>query len=178
MGSQEFAALYGVRPLQVSQWIGRGALTYEQARIVSGSPYWPMAFARSFGESTPRRKELDEGALDRLVAQQAPARWVSDVSDLPPLAGQQEAMALFGLGNAAVLTQQARPGGPAVPDWVLSGSPLWLLETLVDAAPALQAKARTLSWDVDRDVEAALRDGSYDGPGSVVRKRGPAAAKG
>ncbi|MFD6343630.1 hypothetical protein ACFWF9_02745 [Streptomyces roseolus] len=178
VGSKEFAALYGVRPLQVSQWIGRGTLTYEQARIVSGSPYWPMAFARDFGESTPRRRELYEGELERLVAEQAPARWVKDVSDLPPLVGQQEGVALFGLPSAVLLTQQAKPGKPIEPDWVLSGSPLWLLDTLVAAAPALQAHARSVAWEVDREVEAALRNGSYSGPGSAIRKRGPGASKG
>ncbi|KOX33037.1 MULTISPECIES: hypothetical protein [unclassified Streptomyces] len=178
VGSQEFAALYGVRGPQVSQWIGRGTLTYEQARIVSGSPYWPLAFARSFGESTPRRREVSEEVLERLVAEQMPARWVEDVAQFPPLVGQQEGAMLFGLAHAEVLTQQARPGKPAEPDWMLSGSPLWLLDTLLRAAPALQAQARTLAWEVDPSVEAALRDGSYDGPGAVIKKRGPAATKG
>ncbi|MFE6186488.1 hypothetical protein ACFQ6U_18895 [Streptomyces sp. NPDC056465] len=178
VGLQEFAAMYGVRGPQVSQWIGRGTLTYEQARIVSGSPYWTLAFARNFGESTPRRREVREEVVGRLMAEQMPARWVNDVSQLPPIVGQQEGVMLFGLANAEVLTQQAQPGKPAEPDWELSGSPLWLLDTLLRAAPVLRARARKLAWEADPGVEAALRDGSYDGPGSVIKKRGPAATKG
>lgn len=63
-------------------------------------------------------------------------------------------------------------------DWLLSGSMLWLLETVLDVVPDLRQSARSVSWDVDEEVVAALRGGTYDGPGSRVLTRGRHAAKG
>jgi hypothetical protein len=171
-GAREFAELYGVKPLQVSQWIGRGVLDYEHAVVLSGSPYWLLRFARDFGQSAARPRDLYEQVLERLVAEQDPARWIADVSGVPPLVGLQEGKALFGLSNTVVLGQQSRIGRPAQADYYLSGSPLWLLDTLVGQAEGLRAQARTLAWEVDPRVEAALRAGRYDGPGSVIKPRG------
>jgi hypothetical protein len=60
-------------------------------------------------------------------------------------------------------------------DYQLSGSPLWLLGTLIDAAPAIQEKSRTVSWAIDPRVQAALQQRRYAGPGSVIVPRGLAA---
>lgn len=63
-------------------------------------------------------------------------------------------------------------------DWVLSGSMLWLLETVLDAVPELRQSGRSVPWDADGEVVAALRGGTYDGPGSRVLTRGRHATKG
>jgi hypothetical protein len=62
-------------------------------------------------------------------------------------------------------------------DYTLSGSPIWLLEPVVEDAPALQAGARGVEWAINEKVLAALRDGSYDGPGARIVPRGRAASK-
>ncbi|MFD9792082.1 hypothetical protein ACFWXK_14150 [Streptomyces sp. NPDC059070] len=178
VGRIEFAALYDVRPLQVSQWISRdGTLDYRYAKVISGSPYWLLQFARSFGETTPRPKQLNERELDRLVEEQAPGRWVGEVSELPPLVGQAELVSLFGLPSNALLRKAVSTGRFRPADYTLSGSPIWLLEPVMEDLAALQAGARTVPWAVDERVLAALRDGTYEGPGARIAPRGKAANK-
>ncbi|WP_327297790.1 MULTISPECIES: hypothetical protein [unclassified Streptomyces] len=177
-GGAEFAALYDVKRLQVSQWISRdNRLDYRYAKIVSGSPYWLLQFAKSFGATTPRPKQLNEVVLARLVEEQSPGRWVTEVDQLPPLVGQAELVALFRLPSAALLRKAMSTGRLRPADYTLSGSPIWLLEPFVADAPALQASARGVDWVTDDRVLAALREGSYDGPGSKITPRGPAARK-
>jgi hypothetical protein len=177
VGGAEFAALYGVKRLQVSQWISRdGTLDYRYAKIISGSPYWLLAFAKRFGETTPRPKQLNEAALQQLIKQQDPGYWVSEVSQLPPLVGQSELVSLFQLPSSALLRGAVRSGRFRPADYHLSGSPIWLLEPVVEDAPALQAGARDVKWAIDGKVLSALRKGTYDGPGSVIVPRGRAAS--
>ncbi|MCK7627246.1 hypothetical protein MUU72_29825 [Streptomyces sp. RS10V-4] len=177
-GGAEFAALYGVKRLQVSQWISRDhTLDYRYAKIISGSPYWLLKFVKDFGQSTPRVKHLNEAELDRLIKEQDPGYWVGEVSQLPPLVGQAELTALFRLSDAALLRKAVSTGRFRPPDYTLSGSPIWLLEPVVEDAPALQAGARGVAWALDEEVLAALRDGTYDGPGARIVPRGKAARK-
>ncbi|MFE6062239.1 hypothetical protein [Streptomyces sp. NPDC056431] len=177
VGGAEFAELYDVKRLQVSQWISRDhTLDYRHAKIISGSPYWLLRFAKGFGETTPRPRRLNEAVLARLVAQQDPGRWVSEVGELPPLVGQAELSALFGVSRP--LLRDALDSGRLRPaDYTLSGSPIWLLEPVAAEAPTLKAAARTADWSMDEGVLEALRAGSYDGPGSMIVPRGRAAAK-
>ncbi|MFF3493751.1 hypothetical protein ACFYWS_20630 [Streptomyces sp. NPDC002795] len=176
-GRQEFGAAYGVNPTQVTQWVARGALDYERAVIVSGSPYWLLSFVKDYGQSRPRPKQVDEGVLDRLAAEQEPGWWAKDVDELPPVVGLQEVTQLFGMTSQQNMSAFVRQDKFLQADYQLSGSPLWLLDTVVEGAPQLQAKARTLSWAVDPQVEAALRQRRYDGPGSRIVARGLAAKK-
>lgn len=174
-GRQEFAALYGVKPTQVTQWVARDVLNYDRAVIVSGSPYWLMSFARGFGQMTPRPKELDQLALQRILAEQEPGFWAEAVDELPALVGLQEVVALFGLSTQQNLSAVVRQGRFAPTDYQLSGSPLWLLDTVINAVPEIREKSRTLTWTVDAQVEAALRQHRYAGPGSKIVPRGLAA---
>ncbi|WP_063734402.1 hypothetical protein [Streptomyces sp. RTd22] len=176
VGGAEFAALYDVKRLQVSQWISRDhTLDYQYAKIISGSPYWLLRFATRFGETTPRRRELNGAELSRIQRQQSPGYWVSEVADLPPLVGQGELVALFRLSSGALLRKAIKTGRFRPADYTLSGSPIWLLEPVVEDAPVLQAGARGVEWAIDERVLVALRDGSYDGPGSRIVPRGKAA---
>lgn len=179
VGVKEFAALYGVRPLQVSQWISRDKrLDYEYARIVSGSPYWLLDFAKRYGTTTPRPKQLDEAVLERIVQEQKPGYWESRVEDLPALVGQSEIAVLFGLSDSAGVRNAAKTGRLRPADYTLSGSPIWLLEPLLEDAPALKASARGGGWTINESVRDALLAGTYDGHGSRIIPRGPGAAKG
>ncbi|MFE4424415.1 hypothetical protein [Streptomyces sp. NPDC056817] len=175
VGRKEFAALYGVKPTVVTQWVVRGGLDYEHAVIVSGSPYWLLSFARGYGQTRPRPKALDERALQQVVASQEPGVWARSKDEVPPLVGLQEAVQLFGMSSQQNLSAVVRQGRFAPADYRLSGSPLWLLDTIIEAAPDLRAKSRTVMWAIVPQVEAALRQGRYTGPGSTVVPRGPAA---
>jgi len=177
-GGAEFATLYDVKRLQVSQWISRDhTLDYRYAKIISGSPYWLLQFVKGFGETTPRPKHLNETELARLIKEQDPGYWIGEVDQLPPLVGQAELVALFQLPSGALLRKAMGTGRFRPADYSLSGSPIWLLEPVVEDAPALQAGARGVDWAIDEQVLAALRDGSYDGPGSKIVPRGRAASQ-
>ncbi|MGW3121346.1 hypothetical protein ACWDBW_30050 [Streptomyces sp. NPDC001107] len=172
--------MYRVEPQMVSQWLApsRGVLDPAAGIVVSGVRYWPLGFACRFGGTTPRPKVLDVLYKERLMAQQG-AGWEADSRDqLPPIVGQQEIIALFSLPSQGTLATRIAAGNFPERDWLLSGSQLWLLDTVLDAVPDLRARARTLSWEVDEAVAAMLRDGSYDGPGSRVLTRGRHARKG
>ncbi|MFE2842580.1 hypothetical protein ACFXKS_03300 [Streptomyces scopuliridis] len=175
-GGAEFAALYDVKRLQVSQWISRDqTLDYRYAKIISGSPYWLLQFVKGFGQTTPRTKHVNEIELARLIKEQDPGHWVGEVSQLPPLVGQAELVALFRLPSGALLRKAISTGRFRPADYTLSGSPIWLLEPVVEDVPALQAGARGVAWAVDERVLAALRDGTYDGPGAKIVPRGKVA---
>ncbi|MER6204630.1 hypothetical protein [Streptomyces sp. NPDC001642] len=177
-GGAEFAALYDVKRLQVSQWISRDhTLDYRYAKIISGSPYWLLQFVKGFGETTPRPKHLNQTELERLTKGQDPGYWVREVEQLPPLVGQAELVALFRLPSGELLRRAISTGRFRPADYTLSGSPIWLLEPVVADAPALQAGARAVDWAIDDKVLAALREGTYDGPGSRIVPRGKAASK-
>ena len=175
-GSDEFGRLYGVKRLQVSQWISRDhTLDYTYARIVSGSPYWLLDFAKRFGETTPRKKNLNEDVLAELVEAQSPGYWESVVADLPPIVGIQECAAIFRISQQA-MADHARGDHFPEGDYRLSGSPLWLLDAV--AGPDVYVgppRTRGRDWTPDAEVVAALREGRYDGPGAVIKPRGRAA---
>jgi len=172
VGQQEFAALYDVRPSMVSQWMSRGVLDPETSLIVSGVRYWPLGFAEDFGQTTPRPKMVNTAYRQQLVDAQRPG-WVARArGEVPAIVGQQEVMEIFRLPAQGNLATAIASGRFPEPDWILSGSGLWLLETVLDAAPALGRSARTLTWDVDEVVADALRGGRYEGPGSRVLPRG------
>jgi hypothetical protein len=179
VGHREFAALYGVEPQMVSQWLApsRGVLDPATAIVVSGVRYWPLGFACRFGTTTARPKLLDERYKNRLMAEQGWG-WEADSRDqLPPIVGQQEIIELFRLPSQGTLAATIASGRFPEEDWLLSGSRLWLLDTVTEAAPKLRENARSLPWEIDEQVASALRAGTYDGPGSVVLSRGRYARK-
>ncbi|MER6011598.1 hypothetical protein [Streptomyces bluensis] len=180
VGHQEFAALYGVEPQMVGQWLSpsRGALDPATAIVVSGVRYWPLGFAARYGTTTPRFKQVDVRVKERLIAEQGEG-WEADLGDeLPAIVGQHEIIQLFHLPSQGNIATAIATGRFPHPDWLLSGSPLWLLDTVLEAVPELRASARTLPWEVDETVVAALRNGTYDGPGAHVLTRGRHARRG
>ncbi|MEU6254281.1 MULTISPECIES: hypothetical protein [unclassified Streptomyces] len=179
VGHQEFAALYRVDPKQVAQWLApsRGVLDPETSIVVSGVRYWPLGFAARWGATTARFRQVDLDVKARIIAEQGKG-WEADLGDeLPPIVGQQEVIELFHLPAQGNLATTIATGRFPEHDWLLSGSMLWMLDTVLEAVPQLRESARSLPWDVDEDVAAALRDGTYDGPGSRVLTRGRHARK-
>jgi hypothetical protein len=178
VGHQEFAALYRVEPQMVAQWLSpsRAALDPSTAIVISGVRYWPLGFACRYGSTTRRAKQIDKAVKAHIMAAQGQG-WLADLGDeLPPIVGQHEIIQIFNLPSQGTLATRIAAGGFRPPDWLLSGSQLWLLDTVLDAVPELRASARSLPWEPDAQVVAALRDGTYDGPGSRVLTRGRVAA--
>ncbi|MGW0822504.1 hypothetical protein [Streptomyces sp. NPDC002845] len=175
VGNQEFAALYSVKPQMIGQWMHRGVLDPANAVIVSGVHYWPLGFAKGYGTTTARPKHVDESVLEELTSSQSPGWMAQTPEELPPIVGQQETIALFGIPSQGTLAMTIASGRFPSADWELSGSRLWLLDTMLAAAPGLRETARSLPWAVDAEVLAALREGRYEGPGSQVLPRGRAA---
>ncbi|MFI1830697.1 hypothetical protein ACH41E_30305 [Streptomyces sp. NPDC020412] len=179
VGHSEFAALYNVEPGMVSQWLSpsRGVLDPATATVVSGVRYWPLGFAVRFGTTTARIRRVDASVRARLKVEQGEG-WEADLEDeLPSIVGQQEIVQIFRLPSQAGLATTVATGRFPAGDWLLSGSMLWLLDTVLDAVPELRATARSLPWNADEDVVAALREGRYEGPGSRVLTRGRYARK-
>ncbi|BDM67534.1 hypothetical protein HEK616_10210 [Streptomyces nigrescens] len=181
VGHQEFAALYRVDPKQVAQWLApsRGSvLDPSTAVVVSGVRYWPLGFAAGWGATTARFRQVDLEVKARIIAEQGEGWEPSDAAELPPIVGQHEIIQIFDLPAQGTLATTIASGRFPAPDWLLSGSMLWMLETVLDAAPMLRESARSLPWEVDQAVVTALREGTYDGPGSRILTRGRHARKG
>ncbi|WP_405803429.1 hypothetical protein [Streptomyces sp. NBC_01187] len=174
VGHQEFAALYRVEPQMVAQWLSpsRGTLDPATATVISGVRYWPLGFACRYGTTTRRPKRIDETVQARIMAEQGEG-WLADLGDeLPPIVGQHELIQVFHLPSQGTLAMRIAAGNFPPPDWLLSGSSLWLLDTVLDAVPELRTSARSLPWVPNEEVVASLRDGTYDGPGSRALTRG------
>ncbi|MFI6088472.1 hypothetical protein [Streptomyces sp. NPDC051218] len=181
VGRKEFAKIYNVAPTAVSdRWIPDGILSYEDAVIVSGKPFWPGGLAVEFAlPPGSRGRQLDEELLAELEKEQQATVRPKKKGELPPLVGLQEYAALFGVSKYVASNTRNRGGGmlPAE-DYLLSGSPLWLLSTVLEGAEHTVAQSRGGVWQFQEDVAAALREGRYDGPGSGISKRGKAAVDG
>ncbi|MFJ2247460.1 hypothetical protein ACIQ9I_02865 [Streptomyces sp. NPDC094461] len=178
VGHQEFAALYRVDQKQVAQWLSRGVLDPSTALVVSGVRYWPLGFAAGWGATTARFRQVDLDAKARIMAEQGEGWEPCLAAELPSIVGQHEIIQMFCLPTQGTLATSIASGRFPGHDWLLSGSMLWLLDTVLDAAEMLRETARSLPWEVDEKVVAALRDGTYDGPGSSVLTRGRHARKG
>ncbi|NEC21801.1 hypothetical protein [Streptomyces parvus] len=175
VGHQEFARLYCVDPKQVAQWLSpsRGSvLDPSTAVVVSGVRYWPLGFAAGWGATTARFRQVDYDAKAQIIAEQGEGWEPHRADELPPIVGQHEIIQIFGLPAQGTLATTIASGRFPAHDWLLSGSMLWMLDTVLDAADMLRASARSLPWEVDERIVAALRDGTYDGPGSRVLTRG------
>lgn len=178
VGRKEWAKIYRVAPSAVSdRWVPAGLVSYEDAVIVSGKPFWPGGLAVDFAlPPGSRGRQLDETLLAELEKEQQATVRPMKKGELPPLVGQQEYGALFGVSQYMAANARNRGNGMLPPeDYYLSGSPLWLLDTVLEGAEATMEKSRGGVWQLQQDVVDALRAGRYDGPGSVIVKRGKAA---
>ncbi|MEK2479552.1 hypothetical protein [Streptomyces noursei] len=181
VGRKEFAKIYNVAPTAISdRWVPSGIVSYEDAAIVSGKPFWPGGLAVDVAlPPGSRGRQLDERLLAELEKEQQATVRPMKKGELPPLVGLQEYGALFGVSQfVASNARQRGTGMLPVEDYLLSGSPLWLLDTVLDAAEATMQQSRGGVWQLQQDVADALREGRYDGPGSVIAKRGKTAASG
>ncbi|MGF0173149.1 hypothetical protein ACQF36_22400 [Streptomyces sp. Marseille-Q5077] len=179
LGRKEIGRIYNVAAAGISNnWVPQGVLSYEDAVIVSGKPYWPGGLV--IGLALPpgsRGRQLDEQALAEVEKEQGATARPRTKEELPPLVGLQEYGALFGVDQERVAHARRRGHGMLpTEDYLLSGSPVWLLESALEAAPATLEQSRMGVWQLQQDVVDALREGRYEGPGSTIAKRGKASA--
>ncbi|MEN8649145.1 hypothetical protein ABCR94_00460 [Streptomyces sp. 21So2-11] len=174
-GRMEIGRVYNIKASVVSNsWVHRGVLSYEDAVIVSGKPYWPGGFVVALA-LTPgsRGRQLDERELAALEVEQGAGVRPMKKGELPALVGAQEYAELFGMTQFAV-SQASRTGSGQVAeaDYELSGSKVWLLDTVLAHAPTTMEMSRKKIWVLRDEVAAALREGHYEGPGSFFSQRG------
>ncbi|WP_327356308.1 hypothetical protein [Streptomyces sp. NBC_01304] len=175
-GRMEIGRVYKIKPAAVSNnWVYKGVLSYEDAVIVSGKPVWPgglvIALALPPGS---RGRQLDEQELAALEDEQLAGYRPKKKAELPPLVGAQEYGELFGGVSEFTVSSAALSGSGQVPapDYELSGSKVWLLDTVLAHAPTTMEMSRKKIWVLRDEVAAALREGRYAGPGSFFSQRG------
>jgi hypothetical protein len=177
VGRQEIAKIYDQDGGYVSGWASQGLLSPEYRIVVSGKPYWLLDYVLKFGPQRRRPLEPVQAVVRRIKKAQRPGVMVSTVDELPPILGLQEIVELFGLKSYQGFAKQASEGMFVDHDYQLSGGRLWLLDSVLAAVPVLQARATRVSYEPRPDVLEALRNGTYDGPGSKQQARGLKAAK-
>ncbi|WP_416986154.1 hypothetical protein [Streptomyces sp. T028] len=152
LGHAEIAFLFHVERQTSQRWRTAGTLD-EPDLIASGNPYWLLSTAmRLDGEGN---READR---ERLAAYKAGIPLGYDPEDkenLPVVVGIQEAARVLGQ-NVQTISRWRNRHKIAEADLLVSGSPLWLLETILDDARQRQRqRQRTI---VASEV-AALRAG-------------------
>ncbi|MFD8590821.1 hypothetical protein ACFV1B_14945 [Streptomyces sp. NPDC059637] len=130
LGHTEIAFLFRVERQTSQRWRTSGTLD-EPDLIASGNPYWLLStVTRLDGEGD---RKIDR---ERLAAYKAgiPLGYdLGDKEDLPIVVGIQEAARLLGKDPQAISRWRNRDQF-AKADLLLSGSPLWLLDTILDDA--------------------------------------------
>ncbi|WP_370665878.1 hypothetical protein [Streptomyces sp. IBSBF 2507] len=148
LGHAEIAFLFHVERQTSQRWRTAGTLA-EPDLIASGNPYWLLGTAMRL-----------DGEGDRIADRERLATYKAgvphgydpeDKENLPVVVGIQEAARVFGQ-NAQTISRWRNRHKIAQADLLVSGSPLWLLETILDDA---RQRQRTV---VASEV-AALRAG-------------------
>ncbi|MBZ3904388.1 hypothetical protein [Streptomyces griseiscabiei] len=128
LGHAEIAFLFHVERQTSQRWRTEGTLD-EPDLIASGNPYWLLStILRLDGEGD---RAVDR---DRLATYKAGVPLGYDLSEkerLPVVVGIQEAARVLGQDAQAISRWRNRQR-IADADLLLSGSPLWLLETILD----------------------------------------------
>ncbi|MFC9131412.1 hypothetical protein ACFT4A_31865 [Streptomyces sp. NPDC057099] len=148
LGHSEIAFLFHVERQTSQRWRTEGTLD-EPDLIASGNPYWLLSTVMQLDAEGDRRVDRE-----RLATYEAgiPLGYnLEDKEQLPVVVGIQEAARVLGQDAQAISRWRNRQK-IAKADLLVSGSPLWLLETILADAPQRQ---RTI---VASEV-AALRAG-------------------
>ncbi|WP_262508443.1 hypothetical protein [Streptomyces spongiicola] len=151
LGHAEIALLYGVERQTSQLWKTRGVLG-EPDTVVSGNPYWLLPTVLGLSEDGSR--EVDAQRLKEYKAGIAGGYQVDDPADLPEIVGLKEIPWIFGKKYMDVYQWRVRKS-LAHEDAVISGSPLWLLDTVL--ADAQQRGRATVQEGVDR-IRAGERE--------------------
>ncbi|MGW2961764.1 hypothetical protein ACWDGI_25350 [Streptomyces sp. NPDC001220] len=152
LGHGEISFLYGVERQTSQLWRTREVLP-EPDFVVSGNPCWFLPTVLSMAEGGVR--EVDPQRLKQFKAERRGWFVVDDVDDLPPIVGLKEIPWIFGKKYGDIYQWRTR-NSLAVEDAVVSGSPLWLLDTILADA---EARGRTVLPDAVERVRAGEREG-------------------
>ncbi|MFI1563841.1 hypothetical protein ACH4ZX_12410 [Streptomyces sp. NPDC020490] len=151
LGHAEIAFLYGVERQTSQLWKTRGVLG-EPDVVISGNPYWLLPTVLGLAEDgtreyLPERLEEYKAGIDGGYE-------VRDAAKLPDLVGLKEIPWIFGKKYMDVYQWRVRKSF-APEDAVISGSPLWLLDTVL--ADAEQRGRVTVQEGIDR-IRAGERE--------------------
>jgi hypothetical protein len=127
LGHAEIASLYRVERQTSQKWRTEGALAAPDL-VASGNPYWLLATAMWLDGVGDRHV-----AQDRLTSYKAsiPRGYdVQDKQDLPVILGIQEVARVLAR-DAQAISRWRNRRQIVEADLILSGSPLWLLETIL-----------------------------------------------
>ncbi|MEY9948430.1 hypothetical protein [Kitasatospora sp. GAS1066B] len=132
VGHTEIASLFGVERQTSQKWRTDGVLG-EPDLIASGNPYWLLDTVLRLDGYNGREITAERLALYK---EATPGGYcLEDPADLPAIVGSKEAALILGTNEAAIARWRHRKR-IADADLRLSGSPLWLIETLVADAEA------------------------------------------
>lgn len=127
LGHAEIAALYGVESQTSQKWKADGTLA-EPDLVISGNPYWLLTTVLQL--SHDRSREVTDQRLAEYEAS-IPGGYRADPGEqLPVIVGILEVAKILGQDNQAISRWRHRKQ-IAVPDYELSGSPLWLIDTIL-----------------------------------------------
>ncbi|MFE2639346.1 hypothetical protein ACFXKF_32075 [Streptomyces scopuliridis] len=132
LGHTEIAALYGVERQTSQKWRAEGTLA-EPDLVISGNPYWLLSTVLHLGHDGAR--EVTEQRLAEYEAS-IPGGYRADlVEQLPVIVGIMEAAKILGRDKQTISRWRHREQ-IAASDFELSGSPLWLIDTILTDATA------------------------------------------
>ncbi|MGW1890115.1 hypothetical protein ACWCP6_07560 [Streptomyces sp. NPDC002004] len=130
LGHAEIASLYDVERQTSQLWKTRGVLG-EPDVVISGNPYWLLPTVLTLAEDGTREYLPDQ--LKEYKAGIDGGYEVSDAAELPAIVGLKEIPWVFGKKYMDVYQWRVRRSF-ASEDAVISGSPLWLLDTVLEDA--------------------------------------------
>lgn len=152
LGHGEISFLYGVERQTSQLWRTREVLP-EPDFVVSGNPCWFLPTVLGLAESGVR--EVDAQRLKEFKAERRGWYVVDDVDDLPPVIGLKEIPWVFGKKYGDIYQWRTR-NSLAAEDAVVSGSPLWLLDTILTDA---EDRRRTVVAEAVERIRAGEREG-------------------
>ncbi|MGC9539965.1 hypothetical protein [Streptomyces sp. UG1] len=151
LGHAEIAFLYGVERQTSQLWKTRGVLGEPDA-VISGNPYWLLPTALGLAEDGTR--EFLPERLKEYKAHVDGGYEVEAAADLPDIVGLKEIPWIFGKKYMDVYQWRVRKSF-APEDAMISGSPLWLLDTVLKDAE--QRGRVTVQEGIDR-IRAGERE--------------------
>lgn len=145
LGHTEIAALYGVERQTSQKWRADGTLA-EPDLVISGNPYWLLTTVLQLGHDGAR--EVTEQRLAEYEASVPGGSRADFVEQLPVIVGIMEVAKILGRDKQTISRWRHRKQ-IAASDYELSGSPLWIIDTLLADAAArgrvvLQAEVERL----------------------------------
>jgi hypothetical protein len=130
LGHREIARIFGVAPDTPQLWRKRSLLGAPDL-VISGNPYWLLPTVLTLAK--PGYRDVDQERLAEYKAEIQNGYSVPTLRQPPPLIGIKEIAWIFGRTHSDIGQWRNRGTLPAA-DLTLSGTPLWLLNTILEDA--------------------------------------------